>query len=132
MRLLLSFGLFGLYIGLLCGLSTSPLAMSLMPLLFTFAGGSIFMFFGQLKGISRNSAISAIGATSFGAIVGTLGAITIASHSLLGPKPKLEGGGYLRSAQFEKIEATLVLLEKGAITSSEAVKQIRDVSKDGH
>lgn len=128
-----AFGVFGFYVGSLCGLSTSPVTLTLMPLLFTFAGGSIFAFFGRMTEVTRQAAFSALGFASFGALIGTYSAIMISSHSLLGPKNIYQDGssGYLRSEYISNIEAKLRLLEQGALKPTDAAKEIREEISKG-
>lgn len=123
-----AFAIFGFYVGSLCGLSTSPVTITLMPLLFTFAGGSIFAFFGRMNEATRKAAFSALGFASLGALVGTYSAIIISSHSLLGPKSSaVEGSpGYLRSEYISNIESKLIQLEQGALRPEEAARLIRE------
>ena len=124
---LISFALFGLFVGSLCGLSSSPVTLTLMPLLFTFAGGSIFAFFGKMSAATRTAAYTALGAASFGGIIGTYAAILIASHQVLGPPRDLSEGakGYLRSGSITQIELKLTQLEQSGRLSAETASQIR-------
>lgn len=123
-----AFGIFGFYVGSLCGLSTSPVTITLMPLLFTFAGGSIFTFFGRMSDVTRKAALSALGFASLGALIGTYSAIIISAHSLLGPKGATQEGstGYLRSEYISNVESKLIQLEQGALKPEEAARQIRE------
>ena len=122
-----AFGIFGFYVGSLCGLSSSPVTITLMPLLFTFAGGSIFTFFGRMNDVTRKAAFSALGFASLGALIGTYTAIVISSNNLLGPKSSVQDttSSYLKSEHISNIESKLVQLEQGALKPEEAARQIR-------
>ena len=79
------------------GLSTTPVTITLMPLLFTFAGGSIFAVFDRKSDLTRKAAISALGFASLGALIGTYSVIVINSRGLLDPRGAIQdaSSGYL-------------------------------------
>ena len=127
MRGWISFGLFGFFVGSLCGLSNSPVTLTLMPLLFTFAGGSIFAFFGKMSDSTRTAAYTALGSASFGALIGTYSAILIASHQVLGPLRDLSEGapGYLRASTVNNTEFKITQLEQSNRLSADVASEIR-------
>lgn len=129
MALWTSFFLFGFYVGTLCGLSASPITLTLMPLLFAFGGGSVVAFFSKMNDVQRKSAIVAIGAVSLGALIGTYSSIVVSSHELLGKRNINPEGyaNYLRSSSLTKIESKLMQLEQGKLKPEMAAEEIRRI-----
>jgi hypothetical protein len=123
-----SFFIFGFYVGALCGLSQSPITLTLMPLLFTFAGGTVFAFFGKMSVNTRKSATSSLGIFFLAATIGTLSAIYANSYALFGPKRiflDTRTESYLRGGKISNIESILTLFEQEHLKKPEAIKKIR-------
>ena len=110
------------------GLSTSPVTITLMPLLLTFAGGSIFAFFDRKSDLTTKAATSALGFASWGALIGTYSVIVIILRGLLDPRGAVQDArsGYLATEDIlpETIGPLRKHLEEFVRRSRNHVKQL--------
>ena len=110
------------------GLSTSPVTITLMPLLLTFAGGSIFAVFGRKSDLTRKAAISVLGFDSLRALIGTYSVMVINSRGLLDPRGAVQDArsAYLATEDIlpETIGPLRKQLEEFVRRSTNHVKQL--------
>lgn len=74
----------GFLVGNVTGLSASPIAMALIPAIFTLAGGSVLAFLSNVAEPERKIAAKAILAFSLGCLSGVYFGIVVTTHQLLG------------------------------------------------
>lgn len=83
----------GFVVGNVVGMSASPIANTLVGLLFAFAGGSAVAFLRKLDETSRLQACQMITAASIGCLAGLYAGILVCEHRLLSPRSQSTTNG---------------------------------------
>lgn len=133
MLIAISFLVLGLLIGTLTALTAESVVSTLLPLIFTFAGGSAIAFGSTLKKEVLNLASVAILTLSIGALSGIYSGVYIFEHKLLTPENKRESRSetpYLRNLKIEKINIIDHQKRSGVLTTEEAYQEILNIMKN--
>jgi hypothetical protein len=107
----LAFGTLGLLVGCLIGLTSQSVVAGFLPLLFAFAGGSVFYFLERLNAPRQRRALIALTAMCTLCLVGVIAAILATEHQIFSPpvptsgRPRLEDRKYLRSSTSSVVES---------------------------
>ncbi len=88
-----AFGLLGLLVGNLIGLTAQSVVTAVVPVLFAFGGGSILAFMKELPLEFRKEAVQAIAALSLMCLVGVYTGIIVCEHRILSPSGVRYGVG---------------------------------------
>lgn len=142
--LALGYALLGALVGLLCGLSSSPIVNTVMAALFAFVGGSVTYLVEKHKA-NRQNAGSVLAVFSASAIAGVLLGIVLKENRLLSSLERIRqiraieasetnpGGqrqalpAYLKGTDMEKLTAINVRYANHQLDAAEAYKELWSV-----
>lgn len=139
--ILFAFLCLGFLIGNLVGFSSGSVLAVLLPLLFTFGGGTAVGFLPKLDVDKRRLAAAAVIALSLSCLAGVYVGIFVSERQLLSPahvretvstKPTTrEDRGYLRTALFD--EATIIdqKFRANELNAEQAYEQLYQLVKKG-
>lgn len=137
MLTIVAFACLGFLIGSLIGLSVESTLAVLIPLLFTFAGGSAIAFFTKMETASRRITSAAVIALSLASLIGVYSGIYISEHQLLSPagvrEERLHHGasrqemGYLRAQDISNINAINQQYRTGDLTAQQAYERLYEL-----
>ncbi len=130
----MAFLLLGLLIGLLIGMSANGAVAIVIPLLFTFAGGSAIAYFSRQSAEVIRQANRSITALSLGCLVGVFSGIIITENQLLtfnsaaprrAARESVEATKYLRAGEIERAKAIDALVRTGRLTKEAAYDELK-------
>jgi hypothetical protein len=136
----MAFASLGLVIGTLVGLSADSLGKVVIPILFTFAGGSVIAFQEKLEGTKLKVAMQGLLGLGIGSLIGVYSALLITEYRLLTPSEarkrdvstisKPSDGKYLRRETIDTLILTEQRLRVGTISTEEAAANLRKAIDD--
>jgi hypothetical protein len=109
--IILAFISLGFLIGNLVGLTSESVVMGIIPLLFTFAGGSAIAFFRKIPKEDQKKSAQALFAISFSCLIGIYFGIFISEYQLISKKNEgenrftIEQKKYLRTEIIKSVNA---------------------------
>lgn len=140
--IVIAFACLGFLIGNLIGFSSESTLAVLIPLLFTFAGGSAIAFLPNLEVASRKAAAAAVIALSLSCLTGVYCGIFVSERQLLSP-PNIRRAVltehtaratdriYLRAGLFEEIDVIDQKLRRNELTAEQAYEELYQLVKKG-
>jgi len=129
----IAFLMLGFLIGNLVGMSAESLVATLMPLLFTFGGGSAIGLLHKVDEVSRKVAFTAIFTLSIGCLSGVYLGVAISEYQLLSPvsdrskqrdADAITHSKYLRSYLTSEAEQIDQLYVSGALGPQRAYERL--------
>jgi hypothetical protein len=121
--IVIGYACLGLLVGMLTGLTSSPIAATVLAAIFTLAGGSILP-------LTRNSDTERklVGSLLTGfallCLVGVLVGIYVKTNETLGTPGASAGGAYLKTGDLTKANAINTKYKNGDIDPKEAYRQL--------
>ena len=138
--IVLAFVCLGFLIGNLVGLSAESTLAVLIPLLFTFAGGSAVAFLPKLDVESRRLAAAAVIALSLSCMAGVYSGIFVSEHQLLSPSStrasssstrSIAENKYLKSINMRDVDAIHQQFRTNRLTAEQAYNQLHELVSKG-
>jgi hypothetical protein len=144
MIVIVAFACLGFLVGNLVGFSSGGTLAVLIPLLFSFAGGSAVAFLPKLDVDTRRLAAAAVIALSLSCLTGVYSGIFVSERKLLSPanirgavfasyaaKPDLEYLKYLRAQESSEIDFIDQKFRRNELTAEQAYEQLYELAKKG-
>jgi hypothetical protein len=134
---ILAFVCLGLLIGNLVGLSAESTLRVILPLLFTFGGGSAVAFLHKLGPGDRKLAGAAVVGLSLSCLLGTYVGIVVSEHQLLTPaiagkvnRSTVTDKKYLRTVDISDVQLVDQRYKAGEYTSERAYEELYKLLSD--
>jgi hypothetical protein len=129
-----AFACLGFLIGNLVGLSATSALAVIIPLLFTFGGGSAIAFLPKLDTASRKLAATAVIALSLSCLIGVYFGIFVSEHQFLSASSTsrqiaIAERKYLRSTSLSEVDVIDQKLRTRELTAEEAYRQLYQLVK---
>jgi len=131
----------GFLIGNLVGLSAQSTVAILIPLLFTFGGGSAVAFLPSLDAASRKLAAAAVIALSLSCLIGLYTGIIVSERQLLSSQEKrasslsartsIADRKYLRAIDMREVDVIDQRQRNNDISVKQAYEQLYELAKKG-
>ena len=127
----------GFLIGNLVGLSAESTLAVIIPLLFTFGGGSAVAFLPKLDAESRKVAATAVVALSLSCLAGVYSGIVVSEYQLLSPhrgtgkRTAVAEMKYLRSVDLKKVDAIDQQFRTHVLTAEQAYERLYETATKG-
>jgi hypothetical protein len=142
--IVIAFACLGFLIGNLVGLSSGSTLTVLIPLLFTFAGGSAVAFLPKLDVDTRRLAAAAVIALSLSCLAGVYSGIFVSERQLLSPpnirsavsaayttKADREHLKYLMTQEVTEADVIDQKLRRNELSAEQAYEQLYELVKKG-
>jgi thiol:disulfide interchange protein len=134
MIIFLGFLMLGLTTGFLTGMSSSPLAISMIALLFAFAGGSAVTLLTKLSRPQTELVGALLLALSVGTLIGCCAGVVVNENRLLTFRSLMARGtqtehqeSYLKAASPKEIQIILNQWRDGILKESDAKARIKEI-----
>jgi hypothetical protein len=141
MIVLLAFACLGFLIGNLVGLSSENTVAIIIPLLFTFGGGSAIAFLHKLDVGSRRMAATSVIALSLSCLLGVYSGIIVCEHQLLTPKanrtsilaerPTVDSRKLVKDLNVSAVQAINIKYRTGDLSAEDAYNQLYELVSSG-